>query len=441
LKFSNHLGKGLWAFASRGLPVPYAFALIMVARSIAPTEFGILSVFQTLFTILFTFSDGFALQAIVKFGVEPEVELEELVTVTSLLFIAFLGTALTVLLLFPSTFSTLLNIPQLGHLIPYLAIFAVFTMPRVVLSKVLQSKFRMKEIFFVDFANFGVASIAIFISLLMGRIHSAESVIHITMLSGLLSSFVAIILVRPFLRYRVKYSRKMLNRISEFVRYQAAMGVVSTAQQNFDVLIVSGFTGAIGVGMYNGAKMLFRGFDVIRETMTLFVFPATSKFHSRGEISTLRIILEKSVSFLFLGLMPLGFILAIGAPFIFHTLYGLKFDASIPIFRVLLITVIFFPIQMVFGVAMTGMGKIKEAFRMFTITLVVNIALASTILALTHELIGAAIAFVTASAVQTVQLYIYLQRHIGLDKKRLLARGFTDVANHLKGLLSSLRRP
>ncbi len=439
MKFSNHLGKGLWAFASRGLPVPYAFALIMVARSIAPAEFGILSVFQTLFTILFTFSDGFALQAIVKFGVEPEVELEELVTVTTLLFIAFLGTALAILLIFPDMFSNLLNIPQLEHLIPYLAIFAVFTMPRVVLSKVLQSKFRMKEIFFVDFANFGVASIALFTLLFMGKIHSAESVIHITMLSGLLSSLVAIILVRPFLKYRIRYSKTMLTRISEFVRYQAAMGVVSTAQQNFDVLIVSGFTGAIGVGMYNGAKMLFRGFDVIRETMTLFVFPATSKFHSRGEIGTMRIIIEKSVSFLFLGLIPIGILLAVGAPFIFHTLYGVKFDASIPIFRVLLLSVLFYPIQMVFGVTMTGMGKIKEAFRMFSITLVVNIVLASTILALTHQLIGAAIAFVAASAVQTIQLYAYMQKHVGLDKKRLLTRGFGDAAHYLRELLSGRR--
>ncbi len=371
-----------------------------------------------------------------KFGVEPEVVLEELVTVTTLLFILFLGTALTILLLFPGTFSGLLNIPQLGHLIPYLAVFAVFTMPRVVLSKVLQSKFRMKEIFFVDFANFGVATIAILSFLLMGKIHSAESVIHITMLSGLLSSLVAIILVRPFLRYRIQYSRTMLRRISEFVRYQAAMGMVSTAQQNFDVLIVSGFTGAIGVGIYNGAKMLFRGFDVIRETMTLFVFPATSKFHSRGEIGTLRTILEKSVSFLFLGLIPIGIVLAIGAPLIFHTIYGIKFDASIPIFRVLLLSVTFYPIQMVFGVAMTGMGKIKEAFRMFTITLTVNVVMASAILAITHELIGAAIAFVVASAVQTVQLYLYMQNHVGLDKKRLFTRGFGDGMNHLRGFLS-----
>ncbi|HEY3874934.1 MAG TPA: oligosaccharide flippase family protein [Candidatus Kapabacteria bacterium] len=401
--------------------------MILVARSIAPAEFGVLSVFQTLFTILFTFSDGFALQAIVKFGVEPGVQLEELVTVTTLLFILFLGTALTILLLFPAFFSRLLNIPELAALIPYLALFAVFTMPRVVLSKVLQSKFRMKEIFFVDFANFGIATIVLIILLWAGRIHSAASVIHITMLSGLLSSIVAILLTRPHVHYRFSYSKTMLSRISEFVRYQAAMGVVSTANQNLDILIVSSFTGAVGVGIYNGAKILFRGFDVVRETMTLFVFPATSKYHSRNELSTLRTILEKSVSFLILGLIPVAALLFVGAPSIFHLLYGIKFDTSIPIFRILLIAILFYPIQMVFGVTMTGMGKIKEAFRMFTITLIVNVTLSITLLAITHNIIAAAIAFVAASATQTIQLYTYINRNIGIKFQSILSRGFRDA--------------
>ncbi len=406
----------------------------MVARTVTPAEFGTLSVFQTLFTILFTFSDGFALQAIVKFGVEPEVEIEELVTVTALLFIAFLGTAVAILLLFPVLFSRLLNIPQLAQLIPYLAVFALFTMPRVVFSKVLQTKFRMKEIFFVDFANFGVAAIALFTMLILGKIHTAESVIRITMISGLLSSLVAIVMVRPFMRYRPKYSRMMLTRISEFVRYQAASGVVSTAQQNFDVLIVSGFTGAVGVGMYNAAKMLFRGFTVIRETMTLFVFPATSKYYSRGEMETLRNIIEKTVSFLFLTLIPTAIILEIGAPLIFHVLYGAKFDASIPVFRVLLVAVLFYPIQMVFNVTMTGMGKIKEAFRMFLVTFIVDAVIASVLLALTHSLIGAAIAFVIAAMVQTTQLYVYIKRSVGFKPRRLIARGIRDTLSFAQSI-------
>jgi O-antigen/teichoic acid export membrane protein len=435
MRFSEHIGKGAWAFASRGLPLLYAIALIMVARSITPSEFGTLSVFQTLFTILFTFSDGFALQAIVKFGVEPDVTIEELVTVTTLLFIAFLGTALTILLIFPSTVSSILNIPQLGRLIPYLALFALFTMPRVVFGKVLQTRFRMKEIFFVDFANFGVASVTLVVFLSLGMIHSAEDVIRVTMATGLLSSLVATILVRPFMSYRMKYSRSMLSRISEFVRYQAAMGVVSTAQQNFDILIVSGFTGAIGAAIYNGAKMLFRGFDIVRETMTLFVFPASSKYYSRGDILTLRTIIEKSVGFLYLLLVPAGLILELVAPMIFHLLYGTKFDSSIPIFRVLLISALFMPVQMVFNVTMTGMGKIKEAFRMFSITLIVNVVIAWSLLALTHSLVAPAIAFVVATIVQTTQLSFYLRRQIDLRPKELWRRGFGDAWNFVLSLI------
>jgi O-antigen/teichoic acid export membrane protein len=436
VKFSEHLGKGAWAFASRGLPLLYAIALIAVARVIPKEEFGVLAVFQTFFTIIFSFSDSFALQAIVKFGVEPDVVIEELVTMTTLLFLAFLGAALAILLLFPGFVSRVLNIPQLEPLMSYLAIFALFTTPRVVFSKVLQMRFRMKEIFFVDFANFGIASIILVIMMILGKIQNAESVIRVTMVSGLLSSLVAIVLVRPFMRYRPKYSRAMLTRISEFVRYQAAAGLVSSAQQNFDILIVSGFMGAVGVGIYNGAKMLFRGFYIIRDTMILFVFPATSKYHSRGEIGTLRIILEKSVSFLTLGLIPLGIVLAIGAPFIFHILYGVKYDASIPVFRALLLSILFFPMQTVFNAAMAGMGKIKEEFWIFTVSFIVNVIFSFALLALTHNLVGAAVAFVVASGVQSVQLYLYIQKHVGLNDRQLWIRGFGDFFSYFRSLVA-----
>src|SRR5438094_2353281 len=153
--------------------------------------------------------------------------------------------------------------------------------------------------------------------------------------------------------------------------------------------------------------------------MTLFVFPASSKYYSRGDIPTLRTILEKSVSFLYLLLIPVAVLLMIGSPLIFHVIYGAKYDASIPIFRILILAAIFFPIQMVFNVTMTGMGKIREAFRMFTVTLIVNATIAIALLAATHALEGAAIAFLVATFVQTVQLFLFIRRHVGFDSSQL----------------------
>ncbi len=431
MKFSQHIGKGAWAFASRGLPLVYAVAWLFVARKLPVAEFGTLAVFQSLFAMLFTFSDGFALQAIVKFGVEPNVNLEELVTVTVSLFIAFISLALTVLLIFRAVVGTVLNNAALPDLLPWLAVFAILTMPRVVFSKVLQGNFRMKEIFCVDFSNFGVASIILGILLFLNRIHSALDVIQITVATGFLSSLVATVLVRKFLRFRLQFSRTMLSRISSFVRYQAAMGVVSTAQQNFDTLIVSGFTGAAGAAVYSSAKLIFRGFDVVRDTMGLFVFPAASKYHSRNDLGTLRTILEKSVSFLYLALIPIGIILAIGAPLLFHVLFGTKYDASIPIFRVLLIATLVFPMQMVFGSALSGMGKIKELFRMFLISFVTSSTIATVLLA-TIGITGAAIGFLTAITLMGLQYLLFIRKEVGVSMPRLFSRGFFDALQYVR---------
>jgi O-antigen/teichoic acid export membrane protein len=223
----------------------------------------------------------------------------------------------------------------------------------------------------------------------------------------------------------------MLARISNFVRYQVAMGVTTTAQQNIDTLLVSGFTGATGAAIYGSAKMLFRAYDIVRETMVLFVFPAASKYYSRNDLSTLRTVLEKSVSFLYLILIPGGIVLAFGAPFIFHLLYATKYDASIPIFRVLLLATLLFPIQMVFGVAMSGMGKIKELFRMILLSFVVNVALATVLLA-TVGIVGAAIAFVVASGVQALLFLFYIRREVGIRSSQLLTRGLFDSMRFLR---------
>lgn len=429
MKFSEHIGKGVWAFASRALPLIYAVALILVARTIPREEFGTLTVFQTLFSMLFTFSDGFALQAIVKFSVEPNVAIEELVTVTMMLFVGFLTISLFLLVVFREFVATALNNDSLVVLLPWLAFFAFLTIPRVVFAKVLQGNFRMKEIFFVDFANFGIAGILIFFLLSAGHIHSAIDIVQITVITGFLSSIVATILVRPYLKFRFRYSRAMLSRISNFVRFQAALGLTVTAQQNFDTLIVSSYTGASGAAIYGTAKMLFRGFDILRETMTLFVFPAASKFYSRNDLPTLRTIIEKSVSFLYLIVIPSGIVLALTAPYIFHFLYGTKYDASVVIFRILLIGLLFFPIQMVFGVSMSGMGKIKELVRFFIICLILNV-ITALVLVQIMGISGAALSLVLTSAVLTLQLFLTLKKMIAFSNSGIFIRGIGDLLSH-----------
>jgi O-antigen/teichoic acid export membrane protein len=223
----------------------------------------------------------------------------------------------------------------------------------------------------------------------------------------------------------------MFQRIREFVRYQGATGLVYVLQQNIDSLAVSAFTGAIGAGAYGGAKNVYRLFDVMRDTVTLLVFPATSKYYSRGDSATVRTILEKAVGFLYLALIPISIVLFLFAPIFYHLVFGPKFDSSIPIFRILVAGSLVLPIQMVFISTMVGMGRVREMFRIIAMGLTVNVA-ATLILLPTIGIAGAAISFVIGNFIQAAQSYKFIEREIGFDARGLFRNAFSDASTFLR---------
>ncbi|HEY6171551.1 MAG TPA: polysaccharide biosynthesis C-terminal domain-containing protein, partial [Candidatus Kapabacteria bacterium] len=178
------------------------------------------------------------------------------------------------------------------------------------------------------------------------------------------------------------------------------------------------------------AKMFFRGFDVLRETQGMFVFPATSKYHAKGEYGTLKKIIEKATSFSYLAMVPLSILLAIFAPHIFHLLYGNKYDDSILIFRVLLISSAFVPMVMVGMSSLVGMGKVQSVFKIITFSLIIN-AVSALILVPTLETTGAAISYSIAMLIQSVFVYRTIKKEVPIELPEMFFRGITDGKNFL----------
>lgn len=428
MKLGSHLDKGFWAFADRALPSIYAVAQIAVARVLGLSEYGTFIIFQVIFNMLFSFSDSFALQAIVKYGVEPEIDLEALISSTTTLFLGFLLPILLIFNLFPYVIGSLLGNRHLGDLFPLLALYVLASAPRVVFSKVLQMRFRIKEIFFVDLANFGLGGFLLAFGVYQHVIQHSEQVIWRTVVSAVAASLVALWFGRKHVKIRFSYSKEMFARIKEFVRYQGITGLVSVFQQNIDSLAVSSFTGPIGAGAYGAAKSVYRLFDVLRDTITLLIFPAASKYHSRGDKKTLRIILEKAIGFIYLGLIPLDIILILFSAVFYHLVFGPKFDSSIPIFRILVAGSIVLPVQMVFFSTMVGMGRIKDVFKIVSIGLSANTVVTLILLPLIG-IEGAAIAFVIGNIIQATMTYRYIAREIGFSPDKILTRAFSDATS------------
>jgi len=435
MKFSSHLGKGAWAFASRGLPFAYAVVIIAIANALPKEEFGLLSLFQAVFAMIFTFADSFALQAIVKFGVEPDIELQRLFSTIASVFIGFLIVLGLIGLLLSQSIAQILNVPQFADLLPWLIALAFLTVPRVMYSKILQMQYRMKELFWVDFSNFGVSSIVLTVLLLLHKVHSATDVVQVTVASAFLSSLVALIFGRNSATFKFGFYSPLFHKVWDFVKFQGATGVVAVLQQQFDVLLVSSFTGAPGVANYQAAKNIYRGFDAVRDTSALFVFPSSSKYYSRGDLSTLGTILEKAIGFLYLLLVPIGAILFIVAPILFHLIWGTKYDESIPILRVLLIGVLALPLQIVLPPALAGMGKVQPYFKLLSVSAATNVLVSLVLLPIIGS-IGAAISFVVGIFIIAILSYFTIRKEIPLHLGNILSRGLRDSLNFVKELRS-----
>jgi O-antigen/teichoic acid export membrane protein len=182
MKFSAHVGKGAWGFATKLLPAVYGMVMTILVFKILPkSESGELALFQVIFGMIFTFADSFALQAIVKFGVDKANDLQELLTATSILFLAFLVISLSLPIVFPGTASSLLNSPELPSLIPSLILLIIVTTPRVIMSKIFQMRFHTKELFFTDFVNFGGSSVVVTYLAFADKLHGASDVIFVTL--------------------------------------------------------------------------------------------------------------------------------------------------------------------------------------------------------------------------------------------------------------------
>ena len=292
-------------------------------------------------------------------------------------------------------------------------------------------RFRMKEIFFVDLANFGAGGALLAYGLYRHEIQHAEQVIWRTVASAVLASLVALWFGREHAQLRFRFAREMFARIKEFVRYQGATGVVSVLQQNVDSLVVSSFTGAAGAGIYGGAKNVYRLYDIMRDTVTLLVFPAASKYHSRGETGTVRTIIEKAVGFLYLALIPISISLFFLAPVLYHLVFGPKFDSSIPVFRILVAGSVVLPLQMVFISTMVGMGRVREMFRIITTGLTCNVIVTLGLLPVIG-ISGAAVSFVVGNVVQAALSYRFIRREIGFSTRTVLPQALSDTMEFVR---------
>jgi O-antigen/teichoic acid export membrane protein len=374
VEFGKHIGKGIWGIAGKALPVIYGFGyVLLVIRVLPEEEFGTFVLIQEVFLVITGLATAFALQPLLKFAAEERDDTAGVITVSLVLQAAFLvPVSLLVVALRPLAV-TLFNAGSLGAVWNYIPAMLAASFARNFSLIVLQSRFRVREVFWVDAAHFLGAPLLVWVLSRLHEFDTAEDLIIINLLSLSGSSLLGLWLSRRLVRITAHPRREDYRQMWDYGKYSLG-GVASyLVYSKADTFILAGFTGPVQVAVYNSVKVFTRVFEMVGQVVQMFLLPAASMLSSRGEQHLLRAVVEKAILFLTVALLPVSAVFMLTPSLVLQILYEGRYAEAAPLLQIFGLLSFVVPLYAVCSNTLMGLGKAREGFLLGLAMLVLSL--------------------------------------------------------------------
>lgn len=390
---------------------------LVVARVLAPHDFGIYAVALVVHTILINISDlGLGMALIL--GDDEEVAANA-PTVTTIAMIA--GLVLAALMALPAAeFARLLGAPAAAGTIRVMALTLPLAGLVAVPTALLRRAFKMDKMFVADTANTvvgGVVAIALAIA------GFGPLALAISFVAGQVATTVLVFAYSPA-RYRPGWDRRRARKLMRFGMPLVGANIVGLSIQNVDYIIVGRLLGAVPLGLYmlafNMSGWPQNVFSTVIRSVTVPVF---ARMREDGRdmpkefVSALRLVARLTLPVcLFLGALSHPLIVVV---------YGEKWAAASHALVGLAILAAGRTIMELFSDFLVSMERTRT---LFVMQIVWFVPLVAALLLLVGQLgiTGAGIAHAVVADLIVVPAYVYCVWRSGVSKA-LVARTLLPV--------------
>jgi O-antigen/teichoic acid export membrane protein len=436
VELGKHLGKGIWGLADKGLPVFYGVAfVVLVIRVLPEVEFGNFVLVQEIFLVISGLAQGFALQPLLKFAAEENSESQGIVSAGFLLNAVFTVLCALVIVVVRQPLSVILNSPMLAPLLLYVPAMLLASLMRNFTLVLLQTRFMIKEIFWIDAVHFLGAPILVYIVSKMQAFDTALDLIVINIISLSASSILGAMLSRSMLSIRLRVDSSDVKKLWDYGKYSLG-GIVSYLfSTKSDSFILSAFTGPVQVAVYNSVKVFIRVYDMATQVVQMFVFPAVSRFSSKGEFGTMKVLVEKAILFSTVGMLPV-FVLFVGFAWpLVQIVYQGRYIEAIPMLQMFAVLSFVVPVTAVATNTLLGLGKARLGFIISILSFIASVALYLMCIPLFGAM-GAALGYILSSLVLAWLATYHMNTLVPLRFRDVLART-NDIKQFLRNRLGN----
>lgn len=302
----------------------------ILARLLTPSEFGVvalITVFISFFNILSTAGIG---PAIIQ---KKDLNKEELQTI--FIFTAFLGLSLGLLFFFSAELiSSFYGNKTLIPLVRLLSLTVFFTSITIVPNALLLKKLKFKQI---GYATITVQLFSgVFTVILAYRGFSYYALVFKSVFDGLFT-FILLYWLSP-IKLNIKFKKSAITKIIRFSTFQYLFSFTHYFSRSSDNLLIGKFINPEALGYYDKSyQLMILPVKNLTHVITPVLLPVLSEFHEdKNKILNTYI---KVVRILSLIGFPLSVFLYFSASEIIFILYGQQWEDSIPVFKILALTI------------------------------------------------------------------------------------------------------
>ena len=439
MRIADHLGKLSWTLGDKALFLVYGFVVRLWQISLLPrAEFGLYGHLEVWHALIFTLSEGLALTAMIKFGVDEE-QRGSVNKQTGLLHLATcIGASLllaSLFLLFPAV-PQFFGEPRLSDVALYLPVYVLVTIPRSYCLKFLYRDLQMRELFFVNLTWFATMAGGTLVLELTRGLRSFEDLALVHIFGAIVSSLHLLWVTREQLVFRSRVKANFRSILRFGVNQAGSVGLASVGNM-LDRLIIQKFFGTDGVGLYATAHTFFRAFDALRDGMTGVIYPGAVKLIARNDAEVIRSFMGKAISFYLLVNVALFAALQLGlADLIIIGLLPAQYHSAAVLFKVLIIVALIHP----FSVTLTYMIARGDTDKLLRFTIVATFAHLSTSwlvgMSMIQELMP--LPTIVLHLILNILSFAYIRNYVRLTRHDL-TRALPDSLRYLKQLVERPR--
>ncbi|MGI0107074.1 MOP flippase family protein [Salinimicrobium sp. WS361] len=406
----NTLSGISWSLSSQILKLILKIAIgAVLARLLLPEDYGLIGMITVATGFLFILKDfGFGAALVQKKNVE-EIEYDSVFWLN-----VIIGIVLALLVFFCGPLiSYFYEEPKLIQIARVISVSFILNSILIVPNNILYKKMRFKNIFIIEFLAVVVSgSIAIVLAYFSFSYWSLVA-------QNLSMQVMSLILVFYFTGWkpRFRFSRYALAGMKSFSMPLIADASINYWVRNVDYLLIGKVLGKADLGYYSKAyTLMLLPVRQLSGTITKVMFPSFSLI--QDEVDRIGVIYLKISGVIGMISFPLMGILFFASNDLILFLYGNKWIASVPIFKVLCVLGAFQSISTLSGNIYLSQGKTKLMLQVgiFTKTFMI---LGITIGLFSYGLMGLVYGYTITSIVACFIEWRYISRLLNLKPLRI----------------------